>query len=130
MAVEDGAILGSLLDRLQQKGIPAQPEQKYETLTNVMKLYEEMRKKRTEVNVHGAVLTRQFYHLEDGDGQMKRDHELSLMPATQWQGRSKWNWADASYQKSLLGFNVLADAETRFDEWSHGGEGGIIQSNL
>ena len=95
-----------------------------------MKLYEEMRKQRTETNVAGGFLTRQLYHLEDGEGQIARDEELASMPATQWQGASKWNWADAAYQKSLLGFNVLADADARFDEWSHGEPKVVIQSVL
>ena len=121
MAVEDGAILGLLLDQLQDRGLKTAPQEKHTQLTSLLKLYENMRKKRTEVNVVGAVLTRQFYHFSDGQGQIARDSELAQMSATKWQGASKWNWADAAYQKSLLGFNVLIDAEKKFDEWYRSG---------
>lgn len=130
MAVEDGAILGLLLDRYQRRGVPTQPEQRHAELTSLLKLYEEMRKKRTEVNVQGAVLTRQFYHFVDGEGQVARDEELARISATNWQGASKWNWADAAYQKSLLGFNVLTDAEKRFDEWNRRESRAAVQSVL
>jgi salicylate hydroxylase len=118
MAVEDGAILGLLLERLQASGLRTRPEDRHAQLTSLLKLYESMRKERTEVNVAGAVLTRQFYHFADGEGQMARDEELLRISASKWDGASKWNWADAAYQKSMLGFNVLADARERFEDWN------------
>lgn len=129
MAVEDGAILGLLLARAQRSLSPL-PSARKAQLTSVLQLYEQLRKQRTEVNVSGAVLTREFYHLPDGESQLDRDRELSELPTAKWQGPSKWNWGDAHYQKSLLGFDVLADAESSFDEWSRNGFGTVVSSVL
>jgi hypothetical protein len=41
-------------------------------LTSLLTLYEDMRKKRTEVNVAGAVLTQKLYHTEDGEERVPR----------------------------------------------------------
>ncbi|RVX76070.1 hypothetical protein B0A52_00427 [Exophiala mesophila] len=130
MAVEDGAIIGLLLNKLQQKGISEIPGQRVAQLTGLFHLYEDLRKKRTRVNVAGAVLTRHFYHLHDGEEQIARDRDLASLPATQWQGACKFNWGDAAYQKSLLGFDVLRDAKEKFDEWSRGDAAGTIQTSL
>lgn len=118
MAVEDGAVLGSLLANLQSAGLPSDPKKKTTQLAGLFRLYEELRKNRTEVNVAGAVHTRHYYHLADGDEQMERDGELASLAASQWQGSCSFNWGDAEYQRSLLGFDVLPDAQSRFDEWS------------
>jgi salicylate hydroxylase len=117
MAVEDGAVIGLLLDRLQQTLTNSSPREKRSRICDVLKLYEDLRKKRTEVNVAGAELTREFYHLFDGDEQKARDAELAELQKSDWTRASKWNWADAEYQKSLLGFDVLADAESKFEQW-------------
>lgn len=118
MAVEDGAIIGFLLGRLQTLGISSVQEERVAQLTSVLQLYETLRKQRTETNVRGAVLTKHFYHLHDGPEQQERDSELAKLPEMAWQGPSKYIWADAEYQKSLLGFDVLQDAQMQFDEWA------------
>ena len=117
MAVEDGAVIGLLLERLQPKLMNLSPREKRSHICGVLKLYEDLRKKRTEVNVAGAELTKKFYHLCDGDEQRARDAELAELQTSDWTGASKWNWADAEYQKSLLGFDVLAHAESEFEQW-------------
>lgn len=118
MAVEDGAILALLLSRLQNQGISDVPDKRNEQLSDLLHLYQDLRKKRTEVNVAGAVHTRHYYHLSDGDEQIHRDEELASLPESVWQGPCSFNWGDAEYQKSLLGFDVLADADKSFDDWS------------
>lgn len=130
MAVEDGAILGVLLTRLQETNLSSSPKARNAQLTSLLQLYERLRKQRTEINVSGAVLTREFYHLHDGAPQEERDRELSELPAANWQGPSKWNWGDADYQKSLLGFDVLADAEKSFDDWARKDQSALIRSPL
>ncbi|SPO04339.1 related to salicylate hydroxylase [Cephalotrichum gorgonifer] len=117
MAVEDGAILGLLLEKFQGAEMPSNQTEKNARLASLLRLYEDLRKKRTVVNVAGAVHTRHFYHLADGPEQRERDRELAGLPLEKWQGSCSFNWGDAQYQKSLLGFDVLADAGRRFDEW-------------
>lgn len=115
MAVEDGAVIGLLLTKLQDMGISNKQGEKNQQLSEVFRIYESMRKRRTETNVVGAVHTRHFYNLADGDEQLSRDAELRNMPSSNWNGSCSFNWADAAYQKDLLGFDVLADAEEQFE---------------
>lgn len=117
MAVEDGAVIGHLLGRLQDAGLPVKQADKNACISGLLKLYEKIRKRRAEVNVAGAVHTRYYNHLSDGDEQQQRDRDLAKMPSTQWQGSCSFNWADAEYQRSLLGFDTLVDTEQKFDRW-------------
>ncbi|KAK4943605.1 hypothetical protein LTR10_016900 [Elasticomyces elasticus] len=130
MAVEDGAILGLLLSKLQTSGISSDSKERYAQLTDVLRLYEDLRKKRTEVNVAGAVDTRHYYHLSDGEEQVQRDQELAELPASNWEGPCNFNWGDAPYQKSLLGFDSLADAERNFDAWIRRRREGGLQKDI
>ncbi|KAI1803010.1 putative salicylate hydroxylase [Daldinia bambusicola] len=120
MAVEDGAVIGLLLEKFQNAGIPSDQVEKNKKLASLFRLYEDLRKERTEVNVAGAVHTRHYYHLADGPEQEARDEELAALPSTKWKARCSFNWGDAEYQKSLLGVDIIADAERRFDEWLAG----------
>ena len=117
MAVEDGAILGLLLGRFQNNTSSIGHAEKDRLLSSLLNLYEGLRKERTTVNVQGAVHTRHYYHLADGEKQQARDAELGALPSSGWKGQCSFNWGDVEYQRSLLGFDVLADAETRYDEW-------------
>ncbi|KAK0755828.1 hypothetical protein N5P37_011609, partial [Trichoderma harzianum] len=110
MAVEDGAVIGFLLGRLQGNPVLWSEESGKDAITTTLKLYEKLRKQRTTVNVLGAVQARVFYHLPDGSEQLERDRLLSELPESRWESRSKWNWGDAEYQQALLGFDTLADA--------------------
>ncbi|KAL1856775.1 hypothetical protein Plec18170_003747 [Paecilomyces lecythidis] len=130
MAVEDGAILGLLLTKLQNAGLPLNQNEKNARLASLFRLYENLRKERTKVNVEGAVHTRHYYHLSDGDEQRNRDRELSELPGKRWKGSCSFNWGDAQYQQSLLGFDVLADAEKKFDEWVAGVQEPVSKSAL
>lgn len=53
MAVEDGAVIGTLLGRLQACLGPVQDSQRPEIVSELLKLYEELRKRRTTTNVQG-----------------------------------------------------------------------------
>ncbi|KAI1464440.1 putative salicylate hydroxylase [Daldinia caldariorum] len=117
MAVEDGAVIGLLLEKFQNAGIPSGQVEKNKKLASLFRLYEDLRKERTKVNVAGAVHTRHYYHLADGPEQEARDEELAALPGTEWKSRCSFNWGDAEYQKSLLGVDILAGTERRCDEW-------------
>jgi salicylate hydroxylase len=121
MAVEDGAILGLLLDRWQEQGPSSSGRKRHSELTSLMLLYEDMRQERAKINGEGAMLTRHYYHLPDGPAQIARDEHLATMPLTAWKGKSEWNWADAEYQQTLLGFDALADTMERFEKWNVSG---------
>ncbi len=108
-------MLGLLLSKLQTLGVSSDPRERNDQLYDVFKLYEGLRKARTKTNVEGAVHTRHFYHLADGEEQKQRDAELGELPGHNWQGSCSFNWADAEYQRNLLGVDVLADAAEEFD---------------
>lgn len=117
MAVEDGAIIGLLLEKLQNASTASTQKEKSVQFANLFQFYQDLRKKRTEVNVAGAVQTRHYYHLADGEEQKQRDKELAGLAEGKWKKSCSFNWADAQYQESLLGFDVFAEADQKFDEW-------------
>ncbi|KIW98290.1 uncharacterized protein Z519_01874 [Cladophialophora bantiana CBS 173.52] len=113
MAAEDGLVLGLLLGRLQASDrIPGQ--EKRACINSVLRLFESLRKKRTTVNVKGAVANRYMYHMHDGPEQEARDRELSEVD---WQKPSRWGWADMNYQRKMLGFDSVADTNRAFEVW-------------
>ena len=117
MAVEDGAILGLLLARLQSASTANTRAEKNNQFTKLFQFYQDLRKKRTEINVAGAVQTRHYYHLPDGNEQILRDQELRALSESNWKGKCSFNWGDADIQKSLLGFDVFTEADEKFDKW-------------
>jgi salicylate hydroxylase len=115
MAVEDGAVLGYLLGQVVRKSLLAGVTPSEDRITEVLALYESLRKSRTTVNVLGAVANRKFFHLHDGQEQQERDAALAELD---WfHGQAKWKWVDSSYQQNLLGFDAWRDAEFAFEQW-------------
>jgi salicylate hydroxylase len=134
MAVEDGAVIGTLLGRLQVSLDLEPRKDQPEIVSEILSLYESLRKKRTTTNVQGmcdndvldstddrdagAVACQDFYHLRDGDEQVYRDGLLQQYDCTgKWPANCKWNWGDAGYQQALLGFDAVDDAHRQFDIW-------------
>jgi salicylate hydroxylase len=117
MAVEDGAVLGKLLGLLQQH-LTESKLNKRDQVASILKLFEQRRKQRTEVNVSGAVEKREFYHLPDGERQIERDRLLADLFQVDFKTQCKWSWGDQSYNDGLLGFDVLRDAEDSFTKWA------------
>jgi salicylate hydroxylase len=115
MAVEDGAVLGLLLGKLQSRE-PTGPSSEH--IQQVLLLFENLRKHRTTVNVQGAVHNRWFYHLPDGEDQVDRDRALK---AVDWRSPkiTAYKWASPDYQSQLLGHDVLQEAENEFELWWH-----------
>ena len=117
MAVEDGAVLGVLLSKLQATSEKSGCAASSKSIGDVLKLYESIRKRRSQDNVDGALHNGYYYHLPDGEEQEKRDQELEAVAKENWKGRCSFNWGDAEYQQRLLGFDVLTDAEERITQW-------------
>ncbi|KAK5043518.1 hypothetical protein LTR84_011449 [Exophiala bonariae] len=116
MAIEDGAVLGLLLSHLDAHR-QANRGDKHAQVASILRLFERLRKQRTEINVAGAVEKQDFYHLPDGDLQVERDQVLSDIAQTDFKAQCKWSWGDKSYNDELLGFDVLHDAEEGFKAW-------------
>lgn len=120
MAVEDGAILGQLLGRLNENLNNGNIDRSmlYSSITSVLQLYEECQKKRTTINVQGAINNRHFYHLPDGPEQRLRDELLAHHTWTD--ERSEYTWCDTNYSKELLDVDVLRNADKIFENWARG----------
>ena len=118
MAVEDGLVLGVLLGKLAQKPELLRDSTKQAAIAEVLSLYERLRKSRTAVSVRGAISMQDFFHLADGEELARRDQILGeYSKSREWPRDCKWNWGDATYQQSLLGFDVVKNADEAFDLW-------------
>ncbi|KAF8245522.1 FAD/NAD(P)-binding domain-containing protein [Wilcoxina mikolae CBS 423.85] len=101
MAIEDGAVLGGLLGKLQRK----------EQLGDILKIYESLRKARTERVVEGSTHQQDVFHLEDGEKQRERD-EVLLKDEVKPGFPNKWR--DDEFRDWLFGY----------DAFEEGGSGG------
>lgn len=119
MAVEDGAVLGFLVGAYKQSIETCARENTTcpatASIPAVLKLYENIRKERTTVNVHGAYLNRGFFHLPEGDEQKRRDAEMRDFDFEE--GRSEYPWLDTEYNKDLLAYDALEDAREIYERW-------------
>lgn len=117
MAVEDGAIIGSLVGRLNRKlneqVIPSSLQRA--SISDVLSLYEKCQKRRTTTNVQGAISNRAFYHMPDGPEQEARDAELARHTWTD--EKSEHLWCNMPYNRELLDTDVLRNASALFDNW-------------
>jgi len=106
MAVEDGACVAKLLGLSASTGKASIPD--------ALALYERLRKDRTTLNVKGAVANRAVYHAADGEDADRRN---TLLQDFDWDDdprETPLSFNDREYQKALLGFDVVADAEAAF----------------
>ena len=115
MAVEDGVILGRLLGRFASNMAGSTTEATRVDVSATLKLFEQLRKHRTTVNVLGAVNNRKLFHMEDGVEQEERDE---ILRSTNWttQTATDFAWNDLDYQTDMLGFDFIADADKAFDK--------------
>ena len=117
MAVEDGAILGSLLTQLNDflSGQRLEAAERSVHINEVLKLYESAQRERTTTNVKGAINNRHFYHMPEGPEQMERDDILANHTWTN--ETSKYLWCDMLYNRQMLDFDVLENARKAFKKW-------------
>ncbi|KIX04881.1 uncharacterized protein Z518_05752 [Rhinocladiella mackenziei CBS 650.93] len=111
MAVEDGIVLGLLLGNLSHDYSPGVAR---ENIPSILQLYESLRKKRTSLNVKGAIANRVMYHIPDGPKQRQRNNDLK---AVDWTQPCRWQWADSTYQSQLLGSDVVTDSQRGYEQW-------------
>ncbi|KAH7125110.1 putative salicylate hydroxylase [Dendryphion nanum] len=115
MAVEDGAIIGTLLGLYQDARLRSL---KAPSLAETLKLYESLQKART-TNLHlGSISNQHMYHIDDGPEQEERDR---ILKAADWQEKPEGEeepfiWIDVRYQKAILGRDALGDAKKKWEE--------------
>jgi salicylate hydroxylase len=82
MAVEDGATIVSLLGLLDNH-LRSSEDSRVDNICRVLRLYQDLRKERTKLNVEGAESNRTFLHMPAGPELEKRDQLLR-----------DWDWDD------------------------------------
>lgn len=113
MAIEDGAVLGTLLGLLSKTPYSNLSDQKT-AIPAILNLYEVIRKKRTTSNVQGADEAQIIYHLDDGPEQEERDVFLRKMDPDK---QRKWVWTNMETIEDLYGFDTIADTKDKFQAW-------------
>ncbi|KAF2101149.1 putative salicylate hydroxylase [Rhizodiscina lignyota] len=118
MAVEDGAILGHLLGRLGKSASSGQIPEKL-SIPHILKMFEQLRKHRTTVNVRGAINNQRLFHMPDGPGRDERDR---ILGQTNWETQTPtvFSWNNLEYQRNMLSFDFIADADCAFDKFVQG----------
>ena len=107
MAVEDGAVLGALMEKLEGKA----------QLKDVLVIYEKLRKERTTRVVKGSTALREIFHLEDGERQQERDRQLLYeQPFEDFPNR----WADPVFQPWLFSYDAHAEVEKAWKTYKAG----------
>ena len=103
-ALEDGAALGELFARIQDK----------KQLEDVLRMYESIRKPRTTCVVRRSDLRRNIYQLPDGHAQEQRDRQL--MQETPFDGYPTCI-DDPQFQSWLLSYDIKLEVEKAWEEY-------------
>ncbi|KAL9120987.1 MAG: hypothetical protein Q9187_002462 [Circinaria calcarea] len=97
-AVEDGAVLGALFERLTCRS----------QLPDLLTIYESLRKPRTTLIVKGSTALRDILHMHDGEQQRERDRQL--LEEKPFEGYPN-PWADPVFQEFLFGYDAEKEVE-------------------
>lgn len=107
MAVEDGAVLGALMEKLESKA----------QIRDVLVIYEKLRKERSTRVVKGSTQNRNMWHLHDGDRQRERDRQLTQMEP--FEGFAN-PWADPVFQPWLFAYDAHVEVEEAWRTYKAG----------
>lgn len=106
-AVEDGAVIGTLFEKIENR----------EQLADLLAVYEKTRKARTTRVVQGSTALRDIFHMHDGPKQEKRDHVL--LNETPFEGFPN-RWADPVFQQFLFGYDARSEALQAWNNYKKG----------
>lgn len=106
-AVEDGAVLGSLFEHVNDRS----------QLSDVLAIFEGIRKERTTLIMQGSAKLRNVFHMEDGKQQRERDRRLRearlyrehIIP-----------WANPGFQQWLFGYDAFKEAKDAWRKYEEG----------
>ncbi|KAJ4263292.1 hypothetical protein NW762_006110 [Fusarium torreyae] len=84
-------------------------------LSQVLEIYESLRKARTTLNVQGATSNQHAYHVPDGPEQEERD--AWLLSSRRGPVPSGFTFADSGYMRAMLAFDPVADSIRTFKAW-------------
>ncbi|KAK2873663.1 hypothetical protein FQN49_002196 [Arthroderma sp. PD_2] len=107
-AVEDGAFLGTLFEKVQSAS----------QLRDLLLIYESSRKDRTTKIVQSSTALREIFHMRDGPRQQKRDSEFLHKGPSE---PCPIPWIDPKYQAYLFGYDAFAEASSAWESYRKGG---------
>ncbi|MCJ1364519.1 hypothetical protein MMC16_003630 [Acarospora aff. strigata] len=106
-AVEDGAVLGALFTKITNKS----------QLSDLLLIFETLRKPRTTRVVKGSTQLRDIFHMHDGDRQRERDRQMTQHePFEGFPNR----WADPVFQKFLFGYDAYKEVDAAWETYQRG----------
>ncbi|EGE08271.1 salicylate hydroxylase [Trichophyton equinum CBS 127.97] len=106
-AIEDGAALGTLFERIKDSS----------QLRDLLSIYEATRKERTSVIVQSSSALRHILHMRDGPGQRNRDTKLyQRSPLESY----PIPWIDPKFQAYLFSYDAFAEASKAWDRYMNG----------
>lgn len=114
MAVEDGETIACLLGLLARRSGKIQPEPG--DIAKILRMYEKLRKERTELNVRGAEAARVMLHLPAGRELEARDQLMREWDWDDLEATSEWPYFDPEYGRRLMSFDAEAEAAKAFAE--------------
>lgn len=114
-ALEDAAVLASLLARIESK----------DQIHDVLKVTENLRKWRSTQIVQGSTGCRDIFHLPDGPAQIQRDLDM-LEPGLGCPNR----WADKKFRDFLFDYDAFAEGERGWNEYKAGKKPTYVVQNL
>ncbi|KAI4181878.1 MAG: hypothetical protein L6R41_006351 [Letrouitia leprolyta] len=106
-AVEDGAVLGALFDKLEHTS----------QLHDALIIYERLRKSRTTAVVKGSTHLQDVFHMPDGPRQQERDWQLTQMEPFEGYPNP---WADPVFQPYLFGYDADKEVEEAWAKYKTG----------
>ncbi|KAL9604928.1 MAG: hypothetical protein Q9219_000116 [cf. Caloplaca sp. 3 TL-2023] len=115
-AVEDGAVLGALFERIEN---PSQ-------LGHALVIYERLRKSRTTTVVKGSTHLQDVFHMPDGPRQQERDWNLTQREP--YEGYPN-PWADPVFQPYLFGYDADKEVEEAWQRYKGGNFPGVQASS-
>jgi salicylate hydroxylase len=101
-SLEDGGVLGRLLERLESK----------EQLPQRIKLYERLRKTRSEAIVRETFHQRDAFHMPDGPEQEERDKIFASQLGKEITCKFPSRWTCAEVQPWLYGYDAHKEADS------------------
>ncbi|KAL3424113.1 3-hydroxybenzoate 6-hydroxylase [Phlyctema vagabunda] len=109
MAIEDGDVLGLLMARITEKS----------QLSDVLVMYESLRKSRSTRVVKGSTHYQDIFHMHDGDRQRERDRQLLEYQDDPFEGYPN-KWRDPVFQSWLWGYDATREVDQAWSIYEKG----------
>ena len=104
MAIEDGAVLGKLFEKLESKS----------QIPDLVEMYEGIRKPRTTAVIKGSMDMCDILNLPDGKRQQERDQ---LMASPKPPKGNPNRWADPVFQRFLFDYDAGKEVDMAWEEY-------------